>query len=207
MICDYFFLTSCSTSSPPRLLWLPCSWHFPTFTPLLKELGAICSLIGRILLFVQQMSHSSVKSGLVFPHYLLIRCLPEISIFCWLRSDLQINICLPPPLLFPGSLCFARLTFWEWELRLTNCSALTVLSTCTHLCEKQTKLKSSLDAMTPPIRHICSCKLSLGASLPYFILVHILYPHELWSINSLSFQWTVKWRLPAVGELDLIFAY
>lgn len=71
---------------------------FPTFTPLLKEIVAICCLIGRILLFVHQMSHSSVKCGLVFPHYLLIRSLPEISIFCFLHSDLQINICLPPSL-------------------------------------------------------------------------------------------------------------
>lgn len=37
--------------SLPLLLCLPWFWHFPTFTPLLKEVGTICSLIGRISLF------------------------------------------------------------------------------------------------------------------------------------------------------------
>lgn len=182
--------------SPPLLLWLPCFWHFPTFTPLLKEVGAICLLIGRISLFVQQMSHSSVKSGLVFPHYLLIHSLPEISIFCWLRSDLQINIFLPPPLLFPESLCFARLTFWEWELRLTNCSPLTVLSTCTHLCEKQTK-PWCYDApyQTYPLLHIIPRGLSS-------IFYSCTYPLPSWVVESavlivspFSGRWSEGFRL------------
>lgn len=161
------------------------STSFPTFTPLLKEVGAICSSYWQDLGFswaadvtfkCQKQPHLSTLPTDTQPAW-------DIHLLLAVLWSTNKYICLPPLLLFPGSLCFALLTFWEWELRLTNCSPLSVLlSTCTHLCEKQTKLKSSLDATTPPIRHICSCTQSLGASLRYFILVHILYPHELWSL-------------------------